>query len=200
MAFNGMNYEEHIWKSVREGGMMIRSAVPEDAKRLLEIYEYYVAETAVSLEYEVPTEAEFRSRIENTLKKYPYIVVEDEGIIQGYAYAGAFKGRAAYYRSCEVSIYVDRGANGRGYGRMLYEALEERLKAQGILNLYACIAYPIVEDEYLTKNSEQFHSHLGYSLSGIFHKCAFKFGRWYDMIWMEKIIGEHRAENKGDSK
>ena len=102
----------------------IRSAVPDDAKRLLEIYAYYVADTAISLEYDVPSEEEFRSRIRNTLQKYPYLVLEEDGIIQGYTYAGLFKIRAAYARSCEVSIYVDRNAKRRGYGRMLYEALE----------------------------------------------------------------------------
>ena len=105
--------------------MKIRSAVLDDTKRLLEIYAYYVANTAVSFEYDVPSEAEFRSRIQNTLKKYPYLVLEDDGVIQGYAYAGIFKARAAYSRSCEVSIYVDHDAKKRGYGRKLYEALEE---------------------------------------------------------------------------
>ena len=169
----------------------IRSAVPNDAKRLLEIYAYYVANTAVSFEYDVPTEEEFRIRIKNTLQKYPYLVLEEDGIIQGYTYAGVFKIRAAYARSCEVSIYVDRNTKRRGYGRMLYEALEEMLKKQGILNMYACIAHPIVEDEYLSKDSVKFHRHLGFTLVGEFHKCSYKFGRWYNMIWMEKIIGEH---------
>ena len=63
--------------------MKIRSARPEDAENLLKIYAYYVANTAVSFEYDVPTAAEFRSRIENTLQKYPYLVLEEDGIIQG---------------------------------------------------------------------------------------------------------------------
>ena len=172
--------------------LIIRSAAPPDAARLLQIYAYYVANTAISFEYEVPTVEEFRSRIVNTLQKYPYIVLEEDGVIQGYAYAGAFKSRAAYRHSCEVSIYVDREAGGKGYGRSLYEALEKELKARGILNLYACVAVPIVEDEYLTHNSEQFHQHLGYRRVGEFRKCACKFNRWYNMVWMEKIIGEHR--------
>ena len=171
--------------------MKIRSACKEDAVRLLEIYGYYVRNTAVSFEYEVPTTEEFSSRIENTLRRYPYLVLEEDGVIQGYAYAGVFKGRAAYDYSCEVSIYLSRDVRGRGYGRLLYEALEEKLKVQGIRNLYACIASPIAEDEYLTRNSEQFHQHLGYHRVGEFHKCAYKFNRWYNMIWMEKIIGEH---------
>ena len=61
----------------------------------------------------------------------------------------------------------------------------------GILNLYACIGYPETEDEYLTRNSAGFHAHLGYIKVGEFHKCGYKFGRWYNMIWMEKMIGEH---------
>ena len=172
--------------------LTIRSAKEDDAERLLEIYAYYVANTAVSFEYDVPSPEEFRSRVRNTLKKYPYLVLEEDGVIQGYAYAGAFKSRAAYDYSCEVSIYVDRNARGRGYGRKLYEALEEKLKAQGILNMYACVASPVVEDEYLTRNSELFHQHLGFSKAGEFHKCGYKFNRWYNSVWMEKIIGEHQ--------
>jgi phosphinothricin acetyltransferase len=172
--------------------VMIRYASPNDCEWLLEIYAYYVANTAVSFEYDVPSLEEFRNRIENTLKKYPYLVLEEDGIIRGYAYAGPFKGRAAYDYSCEVSIYVDRDARGRGYGRKLYEALEDKLRAQGILNMYACIGSPVVEDEYLTRNSELFHQHLGFSKAGEFHKCGYKFHRWYNSVWMEKIIGEHR--------
>ena len=63
----------------------------------------------------------------------------------------------------------------------------------GVLNLYARIGYPQKEDEYLTKNSAQFHAHLGFTLAGTFHNCGYKFGRWYDMIWMEKMIGAHTS-------
>lgn len=172
--------------------MKIRSAAPEDAERLLEIYEYYVEHTAITFECEGPSAEEFRSRIENTLKKYPYLVLEEDSVIQGYAYAGPFKTRAAYDRSCELSIYLDKNLQKRGYGRLLYESLEAELKKMGILNLYACIADPVEEDEYLTRNSEQFHQHLGYSKVGVFHKCGYKFNRWYNSIFMEKMIGEHK--------
>lgn len=110
----------------------------------------------------------------------------------GYTYAGAFIWRPAYDWSAEATIYVAKDARRCGVGRKLYEALERELKSMGILNLYACIGYPEEDDEYLTKNSAQFHEHLGFKLAGRFHKCGRKFGRWYDMIWMEKIIGEHR--------
>ena len=170
--------------------MIIRNAVTEDAESLLGIYSYYVEKTAVSFEYEVPSVQEFRNRIANTIKKYTYIVIEEDGEIKGYAYAGVFKGRAAYDHCCEVTIYLEHGSKGKGYGRALYEALEEALEKRGMINLYACIADPIAEDEYLTRNSEHFHQHMGYTKVGEFHKCGYKFGRLYNMIWMEKIIGE----------
>ncbi len=170
---------------------MIRSARIEDAKRLLEIYEYYVKYTAITFEYDVPSLEEFKERISNTMKAYPYLVIEEAGIVHGYAYAGKFASRAAYSRSSEVSIYLDHQTKRQGYGRKLYAALEEDLKKRGILNLYACIADPITEDKYLNKNSEQFHYHMGFIKVGTFHQCGYKFNRWYNMIWMEKLIGEH---------
>ncbi|MBQ7221279.1 MAG: GNAT family N-acetyltransferase [Synergistaceae bacterium] len=169
----------------------LREAVPEDAEALVNIYAPYVLETAITFEYDVPEVSEFRERITHTLKNYPYIAAESEGIICGYAYAGAFVGRKAYERSCEVSIYIARDFRGRGLGRSLYAELESRLKAQGILNLYACIAYPETEDEYLTRDSVKFHERMGFRLAGHFHDCGYKFGRWYSMVWMEKIIGVH---------
>ena len=174
---------------------VIRDATPDDAPRLLEIYAYYVENTAVTYECAVPSEADFRARIEGTRKRYPYLVVEEDGQVCGYAYAGPLVRRRAADRSCEVSIYLDRDARGHGLGRQLYEALEQALRDMGIANLYAVIAWPPgEEDPYLTTNSADFHAHLGYALAGRLHKCGCKFGRWYDLIWMEKIIGPHESE------
>ena len=151
--------------------MIIRSATTEDAARLLEIYAYYVENTAISFECEVPSLEEFKNRIAATLEKYPYLVLEEDGMIRGYAYSGIFKGRAAYDHCCEVTIYLDRDSKRHGFARALYEELEKALRKIGIINLYACIADPVSEDEYLTKNSEQFHQHMGYAKVGEFHKC-----------------------------
>ncbi len=170
---------------------IIRNAKIEDASRILEIYAYYVKETAISWEYEVPTLAEFEERMRKTMRKYPYLVVEQDGVVQGYAYAGPFVGRAAYDWSAELTIYLDKDAKKQGYGRMLYEELENRLRKMNIQNLYACIGDIDVEDEYLNKNSTQFHEHMGFKTVGEFRKCGRKFGRWYDMIWMEKVIGNY---------
>lgn len=173
--------------------IIIRSAFTKDAESILKIYSHYVKNTAISFEYDVPTLEEFKGRMAHTLEKYPYLVAEQDGKIIGYAYGSQFHPRAAYQWCAEVSIYVDVNARKCGVGRLLYEALEEALKDQGILNLYACIAYTDNEDEYLNNNSAQFHAHLGYEQIGRFHKCGYKFNHWYDMIWMEKIIGEHKA-------
>lgn len=171
----------------------VRNAKLSDAQRILEIYAYYVEKTAITFEYTVPTLSEFQSRMKKTMEKYPYLVLLEDGVIKGYAYAGAFVGRAAYDWSCEMTIYLDCSAKKRGFGKMLYAALEDKLKKMGILNLYACIGYPKAEDEYLNKNSAQFHEHLGFTTVGTFQNCGYKFGRWYDMIWMEKIIGAHKS-------
>lgn len=169
----------------------IRVASPEDAKELLEIYRPYVENTAITFEYEVPSVEEFRGRIENTLKKYPYLVAQEHGVLLGYAYASPFKERAAYDWSVEISIYVRKDAKRKGIGKKLYMALENCLKKQGILNANACIAYTEQEDEHLTNDSVRFHTAMGFQMVGEFHQCGYKFNRWYHMVWMEKMIGEH---------
>ncbi|NLT10260.1 MAG: GNAT family N-acetyltransferase [Ruminococcus sp.] len=171
--------------------VLIRQAVPEDAAALLKIYAYYVKNTAITFEYEVPTEEEFRQRIADTLEKYPFVIAETEGVPVGYAYAGPFKGRRAYDWSAELAVYADKNFQNCGIGKLLYTELEEILSKMGVTNLYASIAVPEEDDEYLTKNSIGFHRHMGYENVGHFHKCGYKFGRWYDMVWAEKIIGSH---------
>lgn len=174
----------------------VRTVTPEDAARLLEIYRPYVEKTAITFEYDVPTEEDFRRRIEKTLERYPYIaaVRKEEGQgerILGYAYLGPFKERAAYDWAAEVSIYIDENCRGMGLGKLLYRNLEGISRKMNLINLEACIAYPRQDDEYLTQNSVQFHAHLGFRFVGQFYQCGCKFGRWYDMVWMEKCISDH---------
>ncbi len=169
----------------------LRIARIEDAERLLEIYAPYVTDTAISFEIEVPTVEEFRGRIERTLKTHPYLVAEHGGEIIGYAYASPFIRRAAYDWSAEMSIYLDCHKKGMGCGRLLYEAMETLLKQMHILNVNACIAAPKEPDPYVDNNSIEFHTHMGYTMVGKFHDSGYKFGTWYDMVWMEKMLGEH---------
>lgn len=169
----------------------IRLATLEDAEELLAIYTPYIKETAITFEYEVPSVEAFKERIKQVQQMYPYLVAEKEGHIVGYAYAGPFKQRAAYDWSVETSIYINRNYKYQGIGTQLYNILEYLLKKQGILNVNACIACPEYEDQYLTRDSLKFHEKLGYDRVGTFHKCGYKFHRWYDMVWMEKHIGYH---------
>lgn len=169
----------------------IRIATEEDAKELLEIYSPYVTDTAVTFEYDLPSVGEFSRRIRDTLQKHPYIVALEGTHIVGYAYASAFKDRAAYNWAVETTVYLKQDCRGRGIGKMLYLALEDILRRQNIINLNACIAYTAVEDVRLDNASIAFHEHLGYFKVAHFTKCGYKFGTWYDMIWMEKILGEH---------
>lgn len=169
----------------------IRVANSEDAAALLKIYAPYVKKTAVTFDYEVPTVEEFSQKIEQLLKKYPVLVAETAEGILGYAYADTFKNKQAYDWAVETTIYVEENCKKMGIGRMLYEELERILKTQNIVNLNACIAYPENEDEHLTKDSVRFHEKMGYRMVGEFRQCGYKFNRWYNMVWMEKHIGEH---------
>lgn len=169
--------------------MKIRRATVADAESIASVYAPYVQKTAITFEYETPSAAEMARRIAATLEHYPFLVAEDDaGTVVGYAYAGAFKGRAAYARCVETSIYVRQDCHGRGIGRALLTELETQLAACGILNANACIAWPAQPSEYLDTASAAFHERMGYFRCAHFHRCGYKFGQWFDMIWMEKFL------------
>ncbi len=168
----------------------IRPATMADAEKLLDIYTPYVLDTSITFEYEVPSIAEFRERIAHTLARYPYLAAVDEtGRIVGYAYASAFKTRAAYDWSVETSIYIAKDCRGRHIGSKLYAELERILKKQNVLNACACISASYEE-------SILFHKKCGYELVATFHKSGFKLNSWHDMVWMEKALGEHEVPPK----
>ena len=172
--------------------MEIQPVKLEDAGELLSIYAPYVRDTAISFEYEVPSLSEFQDRIRNISSDLPYIKAVEAGKILGYAYAGKFKNRKAYDWSVEVTVYVRKDSRKSGVGKLLYNALEDSLKRIGVLNMNACIALPKGDDEHLSKDSFYFHEKMGFHPVGTFHNSGYKFNTWYDMIWMEKIIGEHQ--------
>ncbi|WP_334330424.1 GNAT family N-acetyltransferase [Companilactobacillus sp. HBUAS59699] len=161
----------------------IRSARVSDAQTLLNIYSPYVLDTTITFENDVPTIEEFAERIETISEKYPYLVAEKDGKILGYAYASAYNVRSAYQWTAETSIYVDGDAKGEGIGKLLYQKLETYLTEQGVVNLLACIT----EDN---QGSVKFHEKLGYDYIGKFKKVGFKFGRWLDIVWMQKTLND----------
>ena len=176
-------FEEHL----------IREATEDDAEALLEIYSYYVENTAATFEYQPPTAEEFTERIVNARKRYPYLLIEHEEDIGGFAFAHAFRERPAYDYSAEVTIYLRHDLRGHGLGKKLYTALEDELRRMGVISLYACVALPFGADEHLTEDSPRFHEALGYRRCGEFRSCGYKFDRWYTMVWMEKLIKEFPA-------
>lgn len=176
---------------MEQADILIRMAAEADAEEILKIYAPYVRNTAITFEYDVPSVAEFSQRIRDTLQMYPYLVALEKDRMVGYAYASAFKRRAAYNWAVETTIYLEQNCRGRGLGRRLYLSLESILKRQNIINLNACIAYTAGADAHLDNTSTAFHEHLGYTKAARFTKCGYKFGTWYDMIWMEKMLGDH---------
>ncbi len=166
----------------------IRSACVNDAEEILKIYAPYIEKTAITFEYEVPSVADFAERIRATLEKYPYLVACKNGVIVGYAYAGAINKRAAYYKSAELSVYIAQECRGMGIGKLLYEELEKQLKLRGIDRLYALVAYCQEDTPYLTDASVKFHEHLGYKEAGHLHGCGCKFNTLLDLLILEKIL------------
>ncbi len=165
----------------------LRLAAPTDAARLLEIYSYYVRQTTVSFEYDVPTETEFRERIVEYSSDFPYIICEIDGRIEGYAYAHKYKTRYAYRYSAELSVYLSKEFTGNGIGKRLYQALIELLCEMGYKNLYGTVTGE-------NAASIAFHKVLGFVEAGREHRVGYKFGKWIDVIIFEKIIGE-KTEN-----
>ena len=161
--------------------MKIRNACKEDAKQLLAIYAPYVEKTAITFEYQVPSLEEFEERIEKTKQKFPYLVAEEEGILQGYAYASVYYNRAAYDWTVELSIYIKEEAWGKHIGSQLYASLERNLQEAGFVNLLVCIALP-------NNASLTFHKKHGYEQVAHFKKVGYKFDKWYDIVWMQKRL------------
>lgn len=169
----------------------IRMADEEDAKALLDIYSYYIENTAVTFEYDVPTEEEFRNRIFNIRQSFPYYVAEKDGKIMGYAYASKFRTRAAYGWNSELSIYIDKNAHRMGIGTLLLDAVESTLRRQGIVNFYAIASDSSEQSNYIPGEGIPFYKKHGYEEEGRLTKVGVKFGKWFDTVYMVKRLHEN---------
>jgi len=161
--------------------LVIRDARAEDAEALLDIYRPFVTDTAVSFELEPPSVEEFQARIASAQSKWAWLVAERDSFIAGYAYASAFRTRAAYRFTVETSAYVHSAFRGQGVAGALYRRLFEVLIAKGYCNAYAGIALP-------NQASIAFHRSLGFTEVGVFHRGGWKFGKWHDISWWEKPL------------
>jgi L-amino acid N-acyltransferase YncA len=157
---------------------VIRDATASDGAPCAAIYAPYVEDTAISFETEPPSVVEMSRRIEAA---HAWVVLDEEGAIAGYAYAGPFRARQAYRFTCEVSVYVETGRRRTGAGRALYEALFDRLAEAGFRMAVAGLTVP-------NEASVGLHRALGFEEVGTFRHVGWKLGAWRDVAWMERPV------------
>jgi len=143
-------------------------------QQLADIYNYYIENTVISFEEDVLDAATFGARVEEYTKKYPWLVGEVDKQVVGYAYATKWQGRSAYRDTAEISIYLHQGHVGKGYGKPLYKAVLDKLRAQGCHVIVAGIALP-------NDASVKLQEHFGFEKVAHFKEVGFKHNEWIDV-------------------
>ena len=163
--------------------MNIRPATALDDAAICAIYNPYVANTAISFEETPVSEEEMAKRIADVgAAGLPWLVLEIDGSIAGYAYATKWRVRPAYRSSVESSIYLDPTFARRGLGRLLYGALLDELRGRELHMVIGGIALP-------NANSVALHEKLGFRKVAHFSEVGMKFGRWMDVGYWELKLG-----------
>ncbi|MBX3622893.1 MAG: N-acetyltransferase [Rhizobacter sp.] len=161
---------------------MIRAAAPGDAAALAEIYNHYVAHTTITFEEQPVAPDQMAERVRDVATaSLPWLVAEGEGRVLGYAYAGRWRPRSAYRHSVETSVYLRDGSGRRGLGSGLYEALFAALQAQGVHAVIGGIALP-------NESSIALHEKFGMKKVAHFEQVGFKFGRWIDVGYWQRVL------------
>ena len=156
----------------------IRLASRADAGQIATIYAPIVRDTHISFEEAPPDASQIAQRIDACLRQYPWLVCEIDGRIAAYAYASAFRSRAAYQWTAETTVYVHKAHQRRGLARGSYRSLLALLREQGYRNAVGVIALP-------NAASVRAHESLGFRQVGVFHKAGFKAGAWRDTGWWQ---------------
>ncbi len=161
----------------------IRPAVRDDLPRLTEIYNYYVINTPITFDIEpVTVESRVSWFNEHTgTKRHRLFVAEDAGLIVGWAGTGPFRDRAAYDTSVETTVYCARETTGGGIGAAMYRVLIDALKDEDINRVLAGITLP-------NDASVGLHRRFGFTEVGVFTECGRKFGKYWDVVWMERPL------------
>jgi phosphinothricin acetyltransferase len=163
----------------------IRPSQDPDLPAITAIYAHHVLHGTGTFETTPPTETEMAARRADVLARgLPWLVAEEGGRVLGFAYCQWFKPRPAYRFSAEDSIYVHPDAQGRGLGRRLLAELAAQAQAAGIRRLLAVIG------DSANTASIGLHRAMGFTPAGTFKSCGWKFGRWLDIVLMEKTLGE----------
>jgi L-amino acid N-acyltransferase YncA len=162
----------------------IRAATADDAEAIAAIYAPVVRDTTISFEWEPPSTAQMRARIEKTIATHPWLVaVDDAGIVAGYVLAGKHREPASYQWSVNTSAYVRADVRGQGIGRRLYAALFDELVGLGHFRAFAGIALP-------NAASVALHERVGFRPLGVYERVGFKHGAWRDVGWWQRTLQE----------
>lgn len=162
---------------------MLRPATHADAAAIAEIYNHYILETIVTFEEDAIDAREIEARMTEVMAKFPWLVAEVDGAVLGYAYASTWKSRCAYRNSVETTVYLHPGAVGKGLGMPLYTALLDQLQAQGLHAAIGGIALP-------NAASVKLHEKCGFQKVGEFVEVGFKFGRWINVGYWQRIFAD----------
>ena len=164
--------------------MQIRDATPADIAATQAIYAHHVLHGLGTFETAPPSVEEMQRRYAQiTGDGFPYLVAEEPERLLGYAYANHFRTRAAYRNTVEDSIYIAADAMGRGVGTRLLDALIERCTALGLRQMLAVIG------DSANAGSIGVHRALGFEPAGVLKAAGWKFGRWIDVVLMQRALG-----------
>lgn len=162
----------------------IRPATDADMTAITAIYAHHVLHGTGTFETTPPTEQDMQGRRADVLSKgLPYLVLEANGVVQGFAYCNWFKPRPAYRFSAEDSIYLATEATGKGWGRLLLTELMGQAERAGVRKLIAVIG------DSANSGSVGVHRSCGFEPAGILMACGWKFDRWLDVVLMQRFIG-----------
>ena len=168
------------------GPATIRMATERDAAALAGIYGPYCESSAVSFEVVAPSPETMASRVEAVTTPLPWLVLEEDGEVAGYAYASRHRERAAYCWAVDTAVYISPTHHRRGVGRALYAALFHVLRAQGYFKAYAGITLP-------NPGSVGLHEAVGFTRVGVYKGVGHKYGIWHDVVWYALALQPERA-------
>lgn len=159
----------------------VRPGTLDDAAAIAAIYNHYVTHTIVTFEEQPVTPAEMRSRIAAVLERLPWLVLEHDNGIGGYAHASPWKARSGYRFAVESSIYLAPAQVGCGFGSALYQNLLDDLRARNVHCVIGGTALP-------NAASVALHEKLGFTQVAHFRENGFKFGRWIDVAYWQRLL------------